>query len=210
MVDATADPDVRTRVLNGVAVPTVDPKVDCDYYSDHEHASIWSLRRYVDRGDSVVVVGGGWGASTVVAARMTHYEGTVTTFEPSSEMVATIDRAIRVNSVADLVTVEHAAIGPVREANADYFGPADGDRRSPTAVPRCDVLELDCEGAELAILGALEFRPRVIIVETHPHIGCAVPDVRAQLLDLGYEVVAEGRAGMNDDLPVFTATLNAQ
>jgi hypothetical protein len=149
--------------MNGVAVPSVEPEEPRDYYPDHEHASINSLRHLTRRGDSVVVGGGGWGASTVVATRMTHFEGGVTTFEPSSEMTRTIDRTIEVNNVSGLVTVEHASIGPVREANERYFGAADGEQLPPTAVPECDVLELDCEGAELDILEALGVRPRVII-----------------------------------------------
>ncbi|MEF8913513.1 FkbM family methyltransferase [Natronomonas sp.] len=205
MVDATEEPTVRTRVLNGVAVPSVPPEEEQDYYPNHERASIRSLRRHVRRGDSVVVVGGGWGASTVVAARMTHFEGEVTAFEPSSEMVDTIRHALTVNGVTDVASVEHAAIGPVREANAKYFGPADGDRLPPEAVPACDVLELDCEGAELAVLRVLDFRPRVIIVEGHPHIGCPGDEVKAELDRLGYDVVDEGTAGMDDDLPVITA-----
>lgn len=210
MVDATEEPDVRTRVMNGVAVPSVEPEEERDHYPDHEHASIRSLRRQTRRGDTVVVVGGGWGASTVVAARMTHFEGEVTTFEPSSEMVETIDRTIEVNNVAELVTVEHTAIGPVREENERYFGPADGERRSPSAVPECDVLELDCEGAELDILRALDFRPRVIIVETHPHIDCPAHEVESELSRRGYEVVDEGVAGIDGSLPVLTAIQTGQ
>ncbi len=206
MVDATDEPDVRTRVMNGVAVPSVDPEADRDCYPDHEHASISSLRHLTRRGDSVVVVGGGWGASTVVAARMTHSEGDVTTFEPSSEMVRTIARTIEVNNVSELVTVEHASIGPVREENERYFGAADGEQLPPTAVPECDVLELDCDGAEVAILEALGVRPRVVIVEVHPLIGCATGDVKSALGELGYEVVDEGVAGMDGGLPVLTAT----
>ncbi|WP_435345044.1 FkbM family methyltransferase [Haloarchaeobius sp. HRN-SO-5] len=206
MVDATKEPTVRTRVMNGVAVPSGEPEENRDYHPDHEHASIDSLRRRTQRGDSVVVVGGGWGASTVVAARMTHFEGDVTTFEPSSEMTSTIDRTIEVNNVSELVTVEHASIGPVREGNERFFGSADGEQRPPTAIPECDVLELDCEGAELDILETLSFRPRVIIVEVHPHIGCASSDVKSALTELGYEIVDEGVAGIDDSLPVLTAT----
>lgn len=85
------------RVGNGVAVPSREPESERDYYPDHEHASVRSRRRYTQPGDSVVVVGGGWGATTVVAARMTTFEGDVTTFEPSSKMVEIIDRTTHVN-----------------------------------------------------------------------------------------------------------------
>lgn len=205
MVDATEEPDVRTRVLNGVAVPSVEPEEERDYHPGHERASIRWLRRLVRRGDRVVVVGGGWGASTVVAARMTHFEGRVTTFEPSSEMVETIERTVEVNSVADLVAVEHAAIGDVPESNERYFGPDDGDRLAPSAVPECDVLELDCEGAELEILRALDFSPRAIVVETHHHLGSPPGAVRSELDRLGYDVVGEGSAGIDGGLTALAA-----
>ncbi|WP_227353961.1 FkbM family methyltransferase [Haladaptatus salinisoli] len=204
MVDATKEPDVRTRVMNGVAVPSVEPEEGRDDHPDHERASIRSLRRLVRPGDSVVVVGGGWGVSTVVAARMTHFEGDVTTFEPTSRMLETIERTVEVNRVADLVTLEHAAIGEF--AGEELWGEADGARRSPDAIPDCDVLELDCEGAELDILRSLEIDPRVIVVETHDHLGSPPEEVSAALDRLGYEVVAEGTAGFHDDLPVLTAT----
>jgi hypothetical protein len=209
MVDATEEVDVRTRVLNGVAVPSVEPEAGRDYYPGHEMTSIPSLRRHVRRGDSVVVVGGGWGTTTVVAARMTHFEGEVTTFEASSEMLETIERTLAVNRVADLVTVEHAAIGSVPDSNEQYFGPADGASLPPTAVPECDVLELDCEGAELEILRALDVSPRTIVVEIHPHLGSPREDVVATLADQGYEIEDEGPVAPDgsDDMSVITAEL---
>lgn len=211
MVDATVEPDVRTRVMNGVAVPSEDPVEGRDYFQGHEVTTVRSLRRYVRRGDSVVVVGGGWGATTVVAARMTHFEGDVTTFEASSGMVETIERTLVVNRVADLVTVEHAAIGPVPDSNERYFGSDDGRSLPPSAVPDCDVLELDCEGAEIAILEALDVSPRVVVVEVHPHLGSPRDEVEARLDELGYGIVDEGPVSMDSDgdMVVLTAVREA-
>lgn len=211
MVDATEEPDVRTRVLNGVSVPSVEPEENRDYYPGHEVTSIQSLRQHVRRGDSIVVVGGGWGTTTVVAARMTHFEGEVTTFEASSEMVETIHRTTEVNRVAELVTVNHAAIGTVPESNEQYFGPADGDSLPPAAIPDCDVLELDCEGAELEILTSLDVNPRTIIVEVHPHLGSPREDVKSELVERGYEIVDEGPVELDttDEMSVITATQNS-
>jgi hypothetical protein len=212
MVDATEEPDVRTRVLNGVAVPSVEPEEGRDYYPGHESTAIRSLRRHVRRGDSVVVVGGGWGTSAVVAARMTHFEGEVTVFEPSSEMTETIRRSLEVNRVTGLVSVEHAAVGPVPDSNERYFGPADGESLPPEAVPECDVLELDCEGAELEILRALDVAPRVVVVEIHPQHGSPRDAVVSELADLGYEIAGEGPVGMDDsgEMSVVTATRSGE
>jgi hypothetical protein len=46
---------------------------------------------------------------------MTHFEGTVTTYEANSDMLATVRRTVEVNRVADLVTLEHTAVGPVSD-----------------------------------------------------------------------------------------------
>lgn len=38
----------------------------------------------------------------------------------------------------------------------------------PQKIPACDVLELDCEGAEIEIIESINFTPRALIVELHP------------------------------------------
>lgn len=189
MLEATEEPASHTRLLNGVAVPGTefDEKDDC--YPVHERTVVSALRRYVRRGDSVVVVGGGWGTTTVVAARMTHYEGDVTVYEPSSKMLDVIRRTVDANRVDELVTVEHAAIGSVSDSSERIFGKSDGDLYPPAAIPECDVLDLDCEGAELEILRGLSFRPRLLTVEVHPHLGCSHDEIEAELAHAGYAIV---------------------
>ncbi|MFC4552982.1 MULTISPECIES: FkbM family methyltransferase [Halorussus] len=187
MTDAD-DPRPRTETYNGVAVPTTDPEEGRDYFPEFEDGTSGALRRRVGRGDDVVVVGGGRGITTVVAARTTGFEGSVTTFEANGEMLTTLERTVRVNRVADRVTLEHAAVGPVSEDSESVFGPPDGDRRDPGAIPDCDVLELDCEGSELAVLDGLEVRPRVVVVETHEPLGVPADEVAEVLADLGYRV----------------------
>lgn len=203
--DSDEESEPRTRVWNGVAVPTVSPEEGRDYVPGMEAATSSALRRRVRRGDDVVVVGGGRGITTVVAARMTHFEGTVTTFEANSEMLATVRRAVEVNRVADLVSLEHAAVGPVCEGAAEQWGRPDGDRRDPSAIPECDALELDCEGSEREILQGMEAHPRVVVVETHAPIGVPPEDVERDLTDVGYEVVNRQDAGVDGELDVLTA-----
>ena len=199
--------DPRTRVWNGVAVLAVPPRKGRDYVPKMEAATSRALRRRVRRGDDVVVVGGGRGVTTVVVARMTYFEGSVTAFEANSEMLETLRRTVQVNRVADLVTLEHAAVVPVREGAVEQWGPADGDRRDPSEVPECDVLELDCEGSEREILQGLEARPRVVVVETHEPVGVPPEDVEEDLTELGYEVVNRQNAGLEGELDVLTAIL---
>jgi hypothetical protein len=140
MLDATEEPVGRTRVLNGVTVPGTEFDEDEDCYPDHEGTVVAALRRHVRRGDSVAVVGGGWGTTTVVAARMTHFEGDVTTYEPSSKMLETIRRTISANRVEELVTLEHVTVGSVSESSERIFGQPDGGP-APAELPGCDVLD---------------------------------------------------------------------
>lgn len=200
-----ADSEPRTVVYNGVGIPTVTPEQERDYRPEFEDGTSAALRRRVCRGDDVVVVGGGRGITTVVAARMTHFEGTVTAFEANSEMLATLRRTVNVNRVADLVTLEHAAVGPVSDRAEEMFGPNDGDRLAPADLPVCDVLELDCEGSELEVLGGMEIRPRVVVVETHEPLGVPAGDVREVLEERNYRIVDSVPAGMDDELEVLTA-----
>ena len=193
------------RVWNGVAVPTVSPEDGRDFVPTMEAATGRALRRRVRRGDDVAIVGGGRGITTVIAARMTHFEGHVTTFEANAAMLATIRRAVRVNRVADLVTLEHAAVGPVTDHAAAEWGDPDGERRGPDAIPECDVLELDCEGAERGILQGLAVRPRAIVVEAHEPIGVPPEAVAGDLRELGYEVVDQQPAGVDGELDALTA-----
>ncbi|MFC4550988.1 MULTISPECIES: FkbM family methyltransferase [Halorussus] len=205
MLDATEEPAPRTRVLNGVAVPGTEFDEANDYHPDHENTVVAALRRRVRRGDRVVVVGGGWGTTTVVAARMTHFEGDVTTFEPSSKMLETIRRTIRANRVGDVVTVEHAAVGSVSDTSERIFGSADGEALPPEELPECDVLDLDCEGAELEILRGIRFRPRLVTVEVHPHLGCSHDEVESELTDLGYDVLEKEPIRPGDDIVNYVA-----
>jgi hypothetical protein len=133
------------------------------------------------------------------------FDGDVTAFEPSSEMFETIERTLTVNRVSDVVSVEHAAVGPGPDSNEQCFGPADGDQRPPSAVPERDVLDLDCEGAEVEILREPDVAPRVIVVEVHPHLGSSIEAVGSGLEKRGYEIVERGATIRTDDIPVLTA-----
>lgn len=199
------DDEPRTVVYNGVAVPTTAPEEGRDYRPAFEQGTSGALRREVRRGDDVVVVGGGRGITTVVSARKAGSEGSVTTYEANSEMLETLRRTVRVNCVADTVTVEHAAVGPVSEQAESMFGPGDGERLEPSAIPACDVLELDCEGSEIEVLEGMDCRPRVVVVETHAPLGVPPADVAAVLEARGYEITDRTPAGMHDELTVLTA-----
>lgn len=176
-----------------------------DRFPDYEAAIIDALRTRVKEGDDVVVVGGGFGVSSVVAANQTGPTGTVRTYEGGAEQVDLVTETLEMNDVADRVTVEHAIVG---DAVSLYTPPGDAAVVDGPDLPACDVLEMDCEGAELEILRSLSIRPRVIVVETHAVFDAPEADVRSELDRLGYDVVDRGEEVPEKGVYVLTAVRN--
>lgn len=161
----------------------------------YESALIDGLRRQVAPGDRVVVVGGGWGATAVVAAQQAGAGGHVTVFEGAGVSAERTRWAARRAGVT--VDVRHALVAtPDHVVAPERLSGPDGGAARVAEIPPCDVLEMDCEGAELGLLRALAGRapdalPRVILVETHGAWGSATADVRAALGALGYTVLSQ-------------------
>ena len=151
----------------------------------YEVALIAALNETVNPGDKVVVVGGGVGVTAVIAANRAGPSGTVVCFEGSKQYVNHIQETARRNKVSN-IDVKHAIVSkPI----AVYGKASDfGDIVAPDQLPDCDVLELDCEGAEIDILRNMVIRPRVVIVETHGAYGAPTPLVETMLRELGYTV----------------------
>lgn len=152
----------------------------------YESALVEGIRQYVEADDTVVVVGGGWGVSTVVAARQTGTGGQVLTFEGGAETVPRVNETVELNDVDDPVSVRHAIVGKAISIRGE------GDDAAvvpPTDLPNCDVLVLDCEGAEIDILEEMEVRPRTVLVETHGMFDAPETAVRDTLDRAGYETV---------------------
>ena len=157
---------------------------------DYEAALLGEIDRHVRPGDRVVVVGGGVGVTATAAARRTGGQGHVHVFEGGAGGVRAVRRTAQLNGVADWVAVEHAVVGRA----VQVYGRRQAEVVTPAALPDCDVLELDCEGAEVVILQEMTVRPRAVIVETHGLYG-APTDAVADLLDqIGYEPVVVGLA----------------
>lgn len=180
----------RKRLLSGVVPERWLPVPQFDIPT-FESASVEGLKRVVRRGDTVVVVGGGTGVTAVIAARLSAgLDGSVTCFEGAKDRVRYVREAAELNSVDNLQVV-HAVVG----ATSHLFGDADGCRLTdPKDLPNCQVLEMDCEGAEISILRQMVIRPRAVVVETHGLFGAATMSVREALEDLGYRVVDLGVA----------------
>lgn len=154
---------------------------------NYESEIIKSLNKYTNTGDDIVIVGGGWGISTVVAAEATGRNGTVYTFEASPQYTEYITETAELNNIEDNVEIKNAVVSHT----VSVLGSAESDVVvSPSDLPDCDVLELDCEGAEIDILKGIEIRPRVIIVESHGVYGSPTDEVIEQLNSLSYDVVS--------------------
>jgi protein-L-isoaspartate O-methyltransferase len=162
---------------------------------DYEATLVAGLCETIRPGDSVVVVGVGFGVTAVVAALRTGPSGTVQCFEGSKQYVRLAQQTAARNRVTN-VSIHHAVVA--KPISVYGVGSDVGAVLPPSQLPPCDVLELDCEGAEVEILRELSIQPRVILVETHGLYGASTHLVASLLEKRGYIIsdrgVAEPRA----------------
>lgn len=164
------------------------------HYSDiplYEDTLVRGLGAKVRPGDTVTVIGGGYGVTLAFAAIAANPGGRVTCYEASASAIGYCRETLKRNGVSDHVTLEHAIVSK----SFNLYGKGFSDTVvEPANIAGCDVLELDCEGAELDILRSLTIRPRTILVETHGVYGSSTTDVAAQLKQMGYDVTDLGPA----------------
>ena len=192
-------PTVEYGTCAGVRVPTAaaTPRkpldrlrgLDTPEASSFEGALASVHREHTRPGEHVVVVGGGFGVTTVAAARA---GASVTAYEASADRLAALRETLRLNGVdTEKITLRQAVVGELAEAEAAEKGfEEDIPTVAPEDLPDCDVLELDCEGAERTVLGELsgtDSRPRLVAVEIHPIKLEGSPGEVLDLLDsMGY------------------------
>lgn len=180
-------------VRNGVAVRNVTKLFDqTDIYPEYEEGLISELRKAVTTADSVVIVGGGEGVSSVVAAEQVGPEGEVITFEASIDQFEIASETISLNCMDQRATIKHALVGPNIQTIGDMGEP---ETIQPSDIPACDVLELDCEGSEIEILRNMTINPRTIVVETHGGLGSPEDAVREELSKHNYKVISKSPHG---------------
>jgi len=178
---------VEVPVYRSVAdryLPYYEPAVPINSDPDYEADEIDAIRRYVEPGDHVVVVGGGLGVTTTVAARATGEGGRVTVFEPSSTALKICRRTVAHNGIAGRVHIEQASIGAPQNSCFTYSPQEDLRRVAYSDMPDANVYEMDCEGEELPIIRNMTIRPRVMLVETHGNHD----EVVAALKSHGYRI----------------------
>lgn len=197
----------KISVHNGVPIQDHARLFDItEVFPAYEEPLIKSIRNEVESGDEVVIVGGGLGVSSVVAARTAGSEGSVRTYEASTEQCQVVQNTVELNKQTMSVEVRHAAVGHVSEFSEDEYEVSDDVFRiSPADLSECNVLELDCEGTEIEILEKLKIRPRTIIVETHGFLGSSRQDVEIRLENLGYEVTKRAVENADREISILTA-----
>jgi hypothetical protein len=197
----------KIGVFNGVAVKDQVPLLnDTDVFPNYESSICSSLRTYINFGDDILIVGGGLGVTTVLAGELAGSEGHVRTYEGSASQYERVCSTVQLNRVQDRTDVRHATVGRYRDESEEKYGPTrDADRVDIVSLPKCDVLELDCEGAEIEILSNLCIHPEYIIVETHRFLGASLADVKQLLTELGYSVLETQTEVANKGIYVVVA-----
>jgi hypothetical protein len=198
----------KIGMQNGVAVRGPVRLLDRqDVFPEYEAALIAGLRERINSSDDVVIVGGGRGVSTVAAAHLSGSDGSVLTYEAISENVSKVEETVDLNQVAERVEVTHSIVGEYSEFSEDYYGtPGSATVVQPSDLPDCDVLELDCEGAELNILRQMRINPTDIIVETHEFLGISTQDISKALESMNYKILNKRVESESKGVYVLTAT----
>ena len=197
----------KISVHNGVPVRTRTKLLDMtDVFPEYEYPLIKGIRQQVECGDKVVIVGGGLGVSTVTAVHATGMKGNVITYEGSHTQYKSVKETIKINGVSDQVELDHAIVGSYTTFSERNWGDSgDVEVLDPVDLPKCDVLELDCEGAEQEILEEMEVCPRIIIVETHGFLDSTTDEVALILENAGYEIIEKETLDQRRGIDVLTA-----
>lgn len=170
-------------VYNTVPARTAKLFDKTDRRPEYEEALVAAIRDKVTVGDDVHVIGGGKGVSSVVCWRQSAADGSVTTYEADAERVKTLRETFQINEAP--IDVKHAIVGEAGRISGDV-----GDARLIPAseLDSCDVLVLDCEGAEQEIIDNIDFQPRTIIVETHGVFDAPTDETIELLQENGFEI----------------------
>ncbi|GGL73033.1 class I SAM-dependent methyltransferase [Halocalculus aciditolerans] len=180
------EPSIYNEVLVGRYRPKIDDYVlfnTISHKPEYKSTNIKGLQESVFVGDSVGIIGGGFGVTAVIAARLSDSES-VHVYEASGERVEIIEETRSLNDVD--FTIHHSAIGDIKEAPGNR---GDYNTISPSSLPYFDVIEMDVEGAETKIINQLELLPETIIVETHGFLGSPSFETIDVLRNKGYDIV---------------------
>lgn len=189
---------------------TVMEKLPGDFRSFYKPNWAWErevleeIKTMTEQGDTVVEIGGGVGVCTLWAAKQVGETGKVITYEAAQMNVEKLNQTIEHNSISNIVELNHAVVGTPVEVWGDSES---AEVLAPSDIPECDVLLLDCEGAEMEIIRNLHDRPGVIIVETHGILGSPTDSVVDTLENEGYSISRIKPHVPEEDIDVVSAQL---
>ena len=190
-------PSRKIAVFNGVAVRGASLASKIDIFPEHEAELITAIRNYVKSGEKALVIGGGSGASTVVVAHQVGNLGSVFSYEGNKNSFVRVKETVNLNKVNDHVKVYHTIVEKPVYLLGEIGNPP---TLAAKDLPDCDVLVMDCEGAELPILQNIKIRPRLIIVEAHPSLNSPKEEVSDLLNKLGYDIISSDARGESLDV----------
>jgi predicted RNA methylase len=194
---------MKIAVYNGIPARRVRLLDDTDVMYDYEARLLSALKQYISANDTVVDIGGGFGVAAVTAANQTGPDGQVITYEASADHVDIIRETALMNQVEDRIEVRNVIVG----TGVDIWGDtADTTVMDPSRLPSCDVLVMDCEGAEGDILANLRIEPQTVVVEVHPHLGSSVDRIERIFDDLQYRVLSRDREVGDTEIYIVVAT----
>lgn len=195
----------KIGVYNGVAVRDRALLDLTDEQPDYEGSLIEAIRSTVKTSDECVVVGGGRGVSGVVTANAVGPTGSVHIYEGGAEQCELVNETVELAQVSDWTRTNHAIVSE----GIDVYGDTGGATRvEPNELPKCNVLILDCEGAEIDIIRSIDQQPETIVVETHGIFDSPEADVREVLSEAEYDVVDKRTEYEDRGIHVLTARLH--
>lgn len=198
----------------------------------HHYGEVTLLGAMAEPGMLVLELGANRGVTTVALARRVGPHGHVHAFEPVPEYYAALTENLRLNEVANvrihqlavadkedeiryykhgegsgIVEADDAEEIRVGAISLDYFVAEQG-------LDRVDLLNMDCEGAELLVLQAgkktLQRHAPQIFCEIHhdylSRLGQSVHDVVAYLRALGYQVAPVRVEALGEDVELEGCT----
>jgi hypothetical protein len=153
-------PKAGHQVKNDVQMPTQMRMGDAKlgYLSSKpeiEEGVVSAHEKFTEQGDTVVIVGGGDGVTAVRAGKIVGESGKIYIYEGGKGAISKIDSVLNLNGTREITSIHHSVVG--EEINVYGGSTKSADITSASELPNCDVLELDCEGAEVEVLKALKY-----------------------------------------------------
>lgn len=158
-----------------------------DHIPDYKQTLMSHVQDVVEPDDRVVVIGGGKGIASVIAAEAAGPEGSVVTYEAGEAQADICRGTMELNDVAETSSVVAGLVGPAK----DVYGDDIAQQIPVSDLPPHDTMIMDCEGAEREIIPRLadleEAAPDRVVVETHEMFDAPLEAIVDELESAGYE-----------------------